>query len=77
MCTNYTDLNKACPTNAYLLSSIDRLMDGTTDHKVLSFLDAYSGYNQIPMNPADREKTTFLIELDNFCTKLCHSNKRI
>jgi len=56
MCTDYTDLNKACPKDMYPLPSIDRLVDGAAGHKVLSFLDAYSGYNQIPMYPLDKEK---------------------
>ena len=56
MCTDYTHLNRVFPKDAYPLPSIDRLVDGAADHKVLIFLDAYSGYNQIRMNPADREK---------------------
>lgn len=67
MCTKYTNLNKAYPKDAYPLPSIDRLVDGVVGHKILSFLNAYSGYNQIHMNPTDREKTTFLTERDNFC----------
>jgi len=42
-------------------------MDGAASHKVLSFIDAYFGYNQILMNLEDREKTTFLTERANFC----------
>jgi len=57
MCTDYTDLNKACPKDAYPLPSIDKLVDGAAGHKILSFLDAYSGYNQIRMHSRDREKT--------------------
>ena len=70
MCTDYTHLNRACPKDAYPLSSIERLVDGAADHKVLSFLDAYSGYNQIHMNPADQEKTTFVTDRANFCYKV-------
>lgn len=51
MCTNYTDLNKAIPKDAYPLPSIDRLVDGASGHKFMSFLDAFSGYNQISMHP--------------------------
>jgi len=67
MCTDYTHLNRACPKDAYPLPSIDRLVDGAAGHKVLSFLDAYSGYNQIRMNPTDREKTGFITDNANFC----------
>jgi len=36
MCIDYTDLNKACPKEAYPLSSIDCLVDGVANHWVLS-----------------------------------------
>ncbi|XP_065050377.1 uncharacterized protein LOC135680425 [Musa acuminata AAA Group] len=42
------------------LSNIDQLVDATAGHARLSFMDAYSGYNQIRMVPGDREHTTFL-----------------
>ena len=35
-------------------------MDGAANHKILSFLDAYSGYNQISMHARDKEKKTFM-----------------
>ncbi|GAU45489.1 hypothetical protein TSUD_191080 [Trifolium subterraneum] len=62
MCVDYTDLNRACPKDAYPLPCIDRLVDNSSGFKLLSFLDAYSGYNQIPMAVADRTKTGFMTE---------------
>ncbi|RDY00614.1 hypothetical protein CR513_16179, partial [Mucuna pruriens] len=62
MCTDYTDLNKACPKDPYLLLSIDKLVDGVSGFALLSFIDAYSGYNQIRMHPLDEEKTDFIME---------------
>ena len=53
MCVDFKDLNKACPKDSYPLPSIDDLVDNTAGHEVYSFLDAYSGYNQIRMNPLD------------------------
>ena len=53
---NFIDLNKACSKDSFLLSSIDRLMDVSARHKVLSFMDTFSGYNQIMINPTDQEK---------------------
>ena len=67
MCTDYTDLNKACPKDAYPLPNIDRLVGDTSVFQVLSFQDAYSGYNQIRMHVPDEEKTTFITEDANFC----------
>jgi len=66
MCVEYTDLNKACPRDAYPLPNIDRLVDGATGNKVLSFLDAYSGYNQIPMATTDMNKTAFITDDANY-----------
>ena len=70
MCTDYIDLNGACPKDAYPLPSIDRLVDGKSGFQVLSFLDTYSRYNQIRMHPPNEEKTTFIIEDVNFCYKV-------
>ena len=56
-----TDLNKACPKDSLPLPSIDRLVDVASGFRFVSFLDAYSGYNQIPMRPLDEEKTTFIM----------------
>nr|KYP60941.1 Retrovirus-related Pol polyprotein from transposon 17.6 [Cajanus cajan] len=67
MCIDYTNLNKACPKDAYPLPNIDRLVDGASGHGVLTFFDAYSGYNQIPMHPRDEEKTTFITDSANYC----------
>nr|KYP52577.1 Transposon Ty3-I Gag-Pol polyprotein [Cajanus cajan] len=66
MCIDYTDLNKAFPKDAYLLPSIDRLVDRAPSHALLKFLDAYSSYNQIMMYLPDEENTTFIIDQANF-----------
>ncbi|XP_065039424.1 uncharacterized protein LOC135673957 [Musa acuminata AAA Group] len=60
MCVDYTSLNDACPKDCYPLPKIDQLVDATAGHARLSFMDAYSGYNQIRMAPGDREHTAFL-----------------
>ena len=66
MCTDYTNLNMACPKDAYPLPIIDKLVDGASGFQVLSFLDAYFGCNQIRMHAQDMEKTSFIIEDANF-----------
>ena len=53
MCMDYTDLNKACLKDCFPLPRIDQLVDSTSGHELLSFMDAFSGYNQIKMNPKD------------------------
>ncbi|GAU35844.1 hypothetical protein TSUD_63330 [Trifolium subterraneum] len=66
MCVDFTDLNKACPKEPYPLPSIDRLIDGASGYKTLSFMDAYSGYNQIKMNTLDAPHTTFMSNTCNY-----------
>ncbi|KAL5572615.1 hypothetical protein UlMin_022212 [Ulmus minor] len=45
VCVDFTDLNCACPNDSFPLPKIDQLVDATTGHELLSFMDAYSGYN--------------------------------
>jgi len=67
MCVYYKDLNKACPKDLFPLPNIDQMIDATAGHELMSFLDAYSGYNQIKMNPEDREKTSFITNFGTYC----------
>ena len=60
MCVDFTDLNKACPKDSFPLPKIDQLVDSTAGHWLLSFMDAFSGYNQIPIHEQDEESTTFI-----------------
>ena len=53
MCVDFTDLNKACPKDSFPLPRIDQLMDSTARHRLLTFMDAFSGYNQIKMAEED------------------------
>ena len=45
MCVDFIDLNKAYPKDSYPLLLIDQLVDSIAGHKLLSFMDAFSGYN--------------------------------
>jgi hypothetical protein len=63
MCVDYTDLNKAYPKDMYPFPNIGKLVSG---YKLLSFMDAYSDYNQIPMDINDRKHTTFKTEGANY-----------
>ncbi|KAK0607141.1 hypothetical protein LWI29_010029 [Acer saccharum] len=67
MCVDFTDLNKACPKDSFPLPRIDQLVDATAGHERLSFMDAYSGYNQIKMHKPDEEKTTFTTDQGLYC----------
>ncbi|RDX85813.1 hypothetical protein CR513_32936, partial [Mucuna pruriens] len=67
MCVDYRDLNKASPKDNFPLPHIDTLVDNTACHQIFSFMDGFSGYNQIRMAPEDREKTTFTTAWGTFC----------
>ena len=53
LCVDFTDLNKACPKDIFPLPRIDQLVDSIAEHKLLTFMDAFSGYNQIKMAEED------------------------
>ncbi|KAL0458023.1 UNVERIFIED_CONTAM: Retrovirus-related Pol polyprotein from transposon opus [Sesamum latifolium] len=67
LCIDFTDLNKACPKDPFSLPRIDVLVDSISGCKMLSFLDAYQGYNQIPLAPEDQEKASFVTDQGVFC----------
>ena len=54
MCVDFTDLNNACPKDSFPLPRIDQLVDSTARHKLLTFMDAFSRYNQIQMAEDDQ-----------------------
>jgi hypothetical protein len=70
MCVDFTDLNKACPKDSFPFPRIDQLVDSTAGHKLLTFMDAFSGYNQIVMDESDQEKTSFITSRELFCYKV-------
>ena len=53
MCVDFTDLNKACLKDSYPLPHINQLVDSTTGHQLLNFMDAFSRYNQIKIDEED------------------------
>ena len=60
VCVDYTDLNDTYPKHNFPLPHIDQIVDASAGHGMLSFLDAFSRYHQIPMHPPDVEKTSFI-----------------
>ena len=70
MCVDFTDLNKACLKDSYPLSRVNVLVDSTAQHQLLSFIDTFSGYNQIRMDETDQEKTSFITSQGLFCYKV-------
>src|SRR4051812_7208325 len=69
MCVDYGPVNKYCPKDHFPLPRIDHIIDSTAGCDLLSFLDAYSGYNQIRMKEEDEEHTSFITPYGVFCYK--------
>lgn len=70
VCVDYTNLNDACPKDSFPLPRNDQIVDATVGHGMLSFLDTFSGYHQIPMAPEDEEKIVFVTPQGLYCYKV-------
>ncbi|XP_077221935.1 uncharacterized protein LOC143855747 [Tasmannia lanceolata] len=70
MCVDFRDLNKASPKDDFPLPNIDLLVDNTAGHALLSFMDGFSGYNQIKMAPEDMIKTAFTTQWGTYCYRV-------
>lgn len=65
-CIHFRNLNKACPKDELQLSNIEMLLDATAGHFMFTFMDGFSGHNQIKIDPLDPEKIAFRIFTNNF-----------
>ena len=54
------DLNDTCPKDSFPLPRIYQFVNASPGHGMLSFLDTFSNYHQIPMYPPDAKKTSFI-----------------
>ena len=70
LCIDFTDVNRACPKDSFPLLRIDLIVDATAGHELLSFMDAFSGYNQISMDPDDQEKTSIVTGQVTYCYRV-------
>jgi hypothetical protein len=59
-------LNVLTKKDPFLLPLIDEVLDNVISKDLYSFLDGFSGYNQIKIHPNDREKTTSIMEWGAF-----------
>ena len=67
LCIDFTDVNRAYPKDSFPLPRIDLIVDAMVGHELLSFMDAFSGYNQIRMDPSNQEKTSFVTGQGTYC----------
>lgn len=66
MCVDYRDLNKACPKDNYPTPFIDQIIDDCVGCEIFSFMDGFSGYNQIDILPQDQHRTAFICPWGTF-----------
>src|SRR4051812_49926100 len=67
ICIDFRSLNDACPKDEFPLPITDVMIDNTCSFELISFMDGFSGYNQIKMYPADEKHTSFRTPLGVYC----------
>eukprot|EP00253_Pinus_taeda_P012698 PITA_12698 len=70
ICVDYRELNKATQKDHFPLPFIDQVLDTLAGKKFFSFLDGFSGYNQIQISPEDQDKTTFTCPWGTFAYRV-------
>ena len=67
---DYRELNKATQKDHFPSPFIDQVLDTLSGKKFFSFLDGFSGYNQIQIAPVDQDKTTFTCPWGTFAYRV-------
>nr|GEX06810.1 reverse transcriptase domain-containing protein [Tanacetum cinerariifolium] len=66
VCINYRKLNEATRKDHFPLPFMDQMLERLAGNQYYCFLDGFSGYFQIPIDPKDQEKTTFTCPYGTF-----------
>ncbi|GJX92608.1 reverse transcriptase domain-containing protein [Tanacetum coccineum] len=66
VCIYYHKLNEATAKDHFPLSFMDQMLEILVRNKYFCFLDGFSGYFQIPIDPIDQEKTTFTCPFETY-----------
>ena len=70
VCVDFRDLNKVSPKDDFPFPYIDMLVNSTTGHSMLSFMDGFSGYSKILMALDDMEKMSFITKWGTYCYRV-------
>ena len=70
LCVDYRKLNNLTIKDSYSLPLIDDILTFIGNTKILSTIDLFSGYHQIPMATEDKDKTAFTTMFGNFNFKV-------
>ncbi|GJX88061.1 reverse transcriptase domain-containing protein, partial [Tanacetum coccineum] len=66
VCIDYQKLNEATRKDHFPLPFMDQMLERLVGNEYYCFLDGFSGYFQIPIDPHDQEKTTFMCPYGTF-----------
>nr|GEZ64391.1 DNA-directed DNA polymerase [Tanacetum cinerariifolium] len=66
VCIDYRKVNEATRKDHFPLPFMDQMLERLAGNEYYCFLDGFSGYFQIPIDPRDQEKTTFTCLYDTF-----------
>ncbi|GKD60808.1 reverse transcriptase domain-containing protein [Tanacetum coccineum] len=87
VCIDYRKLNEATRKDHFPIPFMDQMLERLAGNEYYCFLDGFSGYFQIPIDPHDQEKTTFTCPYGTFayrrmpfvmqCTKAVPENKML
>ncbi|GJY59294.1 reverse transcriptase domain-containing protein [Tanacetum coccineum] len=66
VCIDYRKLNEATRKDHFPLPFMDQMLERLAGNEFYCFLDGFSGYFQIPIDPQDQEKTTFTCPYGTF-----------
>ncbi|GJU56236.1 reverse transcriptase domain-containing protein [Tanacetum coccineum] len=66
VCIDYRKLNEATRKDHFPLPFMDQMLERLAGNEYYCFLDGFSGYFQIPIDPHDQEKTTFTCPYGTF-----------
>ncbi|GJR57619.1 reverse transcriptase domain-containing protein [Tanacetum coccineum] len=66
VCIDYRKLNEATRKDHFPLSFMDQMLERLAENEYYCFLNGFSGYFQIPIDPKDQEKTTFTCPYGTF-----------
>ncbi|GJV24180.1 hypothetical protein Tco_1376875 [Tanacetum coccineum] len=66
VCIDYRKLNEATRKDHFPLPFMDQMIERLAGNEFYCFLDGFSGYFQIPIDPQDQEKTTFTCPYGTF-----------
>nr|GEX75338.1 reverse transcriptase domain-containing protein [Tanacetum cinerariifolium] len=71
VCIDYCKLNEATRKDHFPLPFMDQMLERLAGNQYYCFLDGFSGYFQIPIDPKDQEKTTFTCHTERLLIAAC------